>query len=152
MPQFEYKIVAGWNGTTANVEGITVASAVGLDTLMSLLDTDTHYLVRGVGTYTVPEIATPNARTQNGYAIETWTFPIISTLALAHLRDTYGQNSAQAGKVTVNTRLDTETYEEKNAILFVPYPNVPAVKEREGLYVFDNGQATARLAIVGDTA
>ena len=145
MPLYSYGIVAGWNGTTANVEGITVSSAVGLDTIMSILDTDTHYFVRGLGMNTVPTVPTPNANTPNGYEIETWTFPIISTLALAYLRDNY------SGKVTVNTRLGTETYVEKNAILHVPYPNVHAEKIRTGLYVFKDSVATARLAIVGDT-
>lgn len=152
MPLYEYGIVAGWNGTPVNVETISVSGAVGLDTVLSTLDTGTHYFVRGLGTHEVPEIATPNANTQNGYEIEIWTFPIISTVALAYLRDTYGQNSPQAGKVTVNTRLKNGTYVEKNAILKVPYPNVQAEFLRTNLYVFRDSVATARLSIVSDTA
>jgi len=107
MPQDEYKIVAGWNGTTVNVESITVSGATGLDTVVPILDTGTHYIVRALGQYSVNYQFTAGGVTSNGYPVIRWSFPIISTLALEYLIANYAQGSSQGGKVTVNTRLHT---------------------------------------------
>lgn len=150
MTQYDYEIVAGWNGTTANIEGISVPGATALSTILPTLDADTHYLVSGLGQYDVPPQFTGGGITSNGYAIVTWTFPLISTLALEYLIANYGQDSSQAGKVTVNTRLHTETYVEKNAYLYVPYPNVRPTLIRSSFYGYQD--VTGQLRIVGDTS
>lgn len=149
MPILEYAIVAGLNGTPVNIETISVAGATALSTVMKRLDSGTHFFVSSLGNYDASYQFTPSGIIQNGYAVQTWRFPVVSTLAYAYFIANYAQDSSQNGKCTVNTRLNTETYVERNAIVYAPYPNTLVPKIHDALWVYEDVDVSIR--IIGET-
>lgn len=150
MPIQDYKIVAGWNGTPVNVESISVPSVPAISTVLSNLDSGTHFFVHAIGRYANNRQYTSSATVYNGYPVKVWTLPVVSIDALAYFRATYGETSPQKRKVTINTTLDTSAFFEKNAFCEVPDPDVLSPKLRSGLWVYENVEI--KFKIVSDTA
>lgn len=143
-----YQLAVGWDNEAGltNIESLTPANS----TTFRVLGTNVHYFVQSLGLYDVPYIQTPGGRSQNGFAKLIWRMRVASAIALTDLRDTYGQNSAQVGKVTIKTRLeDDSAYVNKNAVLFVPYPNVATVDKGAAFFASEEG-IELMLNIVGD--
>lgn len=147
MVEQTYQIAAGWDNTAGftNIEAVSVSGGAGLDTLISFLDTGTHYFVQALGNYVVPyAFTTAGTVSQNGFKRLRWRFSLMEDKALDSLLTTYAQESSNDGNVTVSTRLHTATYVSKNAKFFIKWPDKPPLL-RSGAYWYQDVETVLKL-------
>lgn len=137
-PIYNYEIAVGWNnsGSTTNIEAITPTGAATTDLIQPV---ESYYLVRGVGGYDEPMIATVGgAIVRGGFERVRWLFFVQSILSYSYFYNTYFRDSTELGKVTIRTRLNAtdNAYSYVNARLNMPRPQSLAVEyeNKEVLY------------------
>lgn len=111
-PRYSYAIGAGWNlplGSLTNIELITPTGGT------------PFYPPESYGTYDPGDdrIRGDGTLYQAGFAFCEWKWGKITRLQISHLSDTYCA-SGRSGKITVYTRVTSNSYSRFNAVMLLP--------------------------------
>ncbi len=110
MAYQEYKIASGYNSTLSlvNIEDITVSG-------------ERFKPLSGVGRYRAGDMRVNANGTYyaEGYASVSWLFAGITRAQYEYLKTTFC-SGGYSGLVTINTRLEGDSYVTRNAVMLIP--------------------------------